>query len=529
MSFPINGILDNFNRANENPLNSTNWGEPFSPAADSLQIVTNQVTTQVGTSGYCENYWKTTFGPGIECYFLISTIQTTNDIYIDVIIPSKISSSTPSGYNINVSKQAGTDVITLARQDNGVFTTLGTFNQEVSSADSIGISFIAGVLTGYYKSGAGAWASLGSANDSTYSGTFYLCFGSDNELGGLSIFDNFGGGGILNISPSALSLTLNLPSTTHSVLKITAPLSGNLALPSVSISKASVKNVPVSPLSLSISVVGPVPAISILPAPLSLASSLIAPIKSITINPNPLSITSALIAPTKTVQFIASALAATLSLQSSTTIVNVSPNALQATLNLPGAIPMVINVPGSLPITLLLNPVTVSVPGLKIVVVGPLSLSISVVGVNPTVAINPNPLSAQLSLQTASTEAKVSPNALTASLALGTSTKECKSIIGPLSLTSLLGGVTPQALMTPNALTINFLLNNPAIALAFNKTIIVAPLTLTLSLGVPTVLEVYRQIRIATHNQQPKNSNKINALRRITKANAVNNQTHSGL
>ena len=331
--------------------------------------------------------------------------------------------------------------------------------------------------------------------------------------------------------PPPLNLTTKLVSPVPSISNIISPLSRSLVLPGVTISTAAVKTVPVSPLSLSISVIAPVQVINIAPTPLALTSSLIAPIKSITINPNPLSITSALIAPTKTVQFLASALAAVFALQQSTMIVNASANALAATLALPGSTPMVINVPGAQAITLLLNPVGLSGSSTKTVIVAPLSLTASLPGLTPSIAVNPNALAITVSLPgTTQASAYVfNVNALSIALALGTSTTESRALIGPLSLTSLLGGTKPQVSKLPLPLSLVSALANVQVNLAFNATVIIAPLNLLIAVQSATVGAVYRPVRLATRHNAHKVVNQINALRRITRIRAVKKQVHSGL
>ncbi len=124
----------------------------------------------------------------------------------------------------------------------------------------------------------------------------------------------------------------------------------------------------------------------------------------------------------------------------------------------------------------------------------------------------------------------LAPNALTSAIALNTSTPESRSLIGSQSLQSFLGGTKPQVAFNPNALKINSFLNNVSFLSNFSNTVIVAPLNLFINVISPTVQgSIFRNVKIFTRNQQPKNTNKINALRRITKSNIVKSQTHAGL
>lgn len=389
--------------------------------------------------------------------------------------------------------------------------------------------------------------------------------------------------------PAAQTITSNLPDVVKNVLNLPASLAGTFLLVNPTVQAGGNKTVSVQPLTISLFLVSPNPAATILPNALSLTAALQASIRESKVSPNALAITSTLTNPaftsvlsvpalaltlalqtsvrearvspqalaltlalqnvSLTVQFLASALSAALALQTSTTIVSISKNALSMTLALPGATPMVINVPGSLPITLLLNPVTVSAGGVnKTVIVSPLTITLSVQGsATPNIAVNPNAQIIQSNLPGISKEAKISASALSLALSLPTISQECKKPTGALTVASLLGGVTPQALIKPNAQTINFLLNNPTLAIAFNRTVSVSPLTILMNLQGGTAKALYRVVRIFTHDKQtkintrhikapkfvhskqPKTTNKINALRRITRANAKRKQVHAGL
>lgn len=83
MAFPTTGILDNFNRADENPLvgaTGTEWGDRNTN--DDLSIETNLVRGQtVGT--LASRYWAAaTFGPDCEAYCSVNHTPNTAADYI---------------------------------------------------------------------------------------------------------------------------------------------------------------------------------------------------------------------------------------------------------------------------------------------------------------------------------------------------------------------------------------------------------------------------------------------------------------
>ena len=85
-----------------------------------------------------------------------------------------------------------TSHISIYRGDSYTPTKLTTFTQTTTSGDSIGatINTLTGLITAYYKSGAGAWVSVGSFTDTTYVPNYIGFFLGDGTVR----IDNFGGG-----------------------------------------------------------------------------------------------------------------------------------------------------------------------------------------------------------------------------------------------------------------------------------------------------------------------------------------------
>lgn len=199
MAFPLTPILDDFNRSNTGPPPSSSWSGPVFSGDGQLKVVSNQLS--VNASGFSDNYWNTLVGPDCEVYATIVTIagSGTPTFYLDARITSPNAAGV-SGYELDWAETTGaTDSLFLYRFDSGVYTQLGaSVSQEVASGDSLGMSVIGSTITGYYKSGAGAWTSFGARTDSTYTGIGYISIGSDNTT---HKFDNFGGGTIGSSPP----------------------------------------------------------------------------------------------------------------------------------------------------------------------------------------------------------------------------------------------------------------------------------------------------------------------------------------
>ncbi len=172
MPAPNTGYLDQFNRANEDPLSGGgNWaGSIFDPAGGDtqLQLVSNAVLGRLTTS---ESYWAAaTFGPRSEVWFTLATRPTDQGVALYTNLQSPGTSGV-DGYFFVVYTLSGTDHGELYRVDNNVATQLGaTVTLVLTSGDQFWYSQIDGVLTGYQRSsGIGPWVAVIVRTDDTYS------------------------------------------------------------------------------------------------------------------------------------------------------------------------------------------------------------------------------------------------------------------------------------------------------------------------------------------------------------------------
>jgi hypothetical protein len=115
-AFPTTGILDNFNRADENPLsNGGKWTCPMRAADNNLRVLSNQV----GDAANADCYWSDAiFGPDSEAYLTITTKPSDGNC-IAVVARISGAGSTISGYWGEFCSAAGTDTWDLYRFDNG--------------------------------------------------------------------------------------------------------------------------------------------------------------------------------------------------------------------------------------------------------------------------------------------------------------------------------------------------------------------------------------------------------------------------
>ncbi len=183
MAFPVNGIIDNFNRANEGPP-MTGWADLIA----GLVVAAN--VCDVGGPGLNASYWTTIMtAADCEVYATIASVPASNrSMYVMARI-ADIAAPSFDGYALKFNKLSGTDTLQIIRIDNGTETVLGAnFSQELAVGHKFGLEIVGTTLTAYVDTGSG-WTSLGSRTDGTYSAAGYLGLGIASGT-----CDNFGGG-----------------------------------------------------------------------------------------------------------------------------------------------------------------------------------------------------------------------------------------------------------------------------------------------------------------------------------------------
>ena len=197
MLFPTTGILDNFNRADENPLSDGgNWSGPIFPGDQRHQVLTNLAA---GAGAFPESYRSnTTYGPDAECFFTIQTLPATGE-YVSPWVRMQTPNTTGlDGYTVTWTKLAGVDSLQLFRIDNTVGTQLGaTVSLEMGAGDRLGIEAIGSVISVYVNQGSG-WVQQISATDATYGAAGNI--GMDSSETTYRI-DDFGGGTAAAVTP----------------------------------------------------------------------------------------------------------------------------------------------------------------------------------------------------------------------------------------------------------------------------------------------------------------------------------------
>ena len=186
MAFPTTGVLDSFGGTLDG----------WSSLDGTGSVGTISSGQWASGSPYLWAYWDAgTFGADEEAYITISSMNASVNNNGRVFArPQQVGTANPDGYAVSANALA--DTVEILVVTNNADTLLGSaISQTITAGDSIGIEVVGTSITAYYKVGAGAWASIGTRTDSTYSSSGYIGAGADHYT---SVrLDDFGGGTVV--------------------------------------------------------------------------------------------------------------------------------------------------------------------------------------------------------------------------------------------------------------------------------------------------------------------------------------------
>ncbi|MDH4341173.1 MAG: fibronectin type III domain-containing protein, partial [Thermoleophilia bacterium] len=193
--------LDDFNRANENPLSdSGKWSNAVNGGVETGLNV-NSNTLACAVSSTC-TAWRNNaqYGPESEVWSRISTLPGNGNairLYARVQAPG---TSGYDGYMLLYSQLSGTDQVVLFRITNSSLAAVLTVNQEFAAGDRLLLRATGSTLEAWRY--AGSWSRLGTASDSTYGAAGWVGVGLRGTSGRL---DDFGArtSGAVATSPDA--------------------------------------------------------------------------------------------------------------------------------------------------------------------------------------------------------------------------------------------------------------------------------------------------------------------------------------
>ena len=226
-SFPTTGILDTFNRANEDPLANGTWAV-LKTGVPALKLVSSaiQPSAQFGAGSY---WTPSSFGPNAELYATVPTFDTISDLIDLALRTSGAGGSSISGYEANFERRASGVRVSISKHVTNTVTLL-TDLVEVSSwalGDGIGFSARDSRLTAWVRL-SGVWQAVVSVHDSTLTAAGHSAIRIYTSAGS-TILDDVGGGtgsgGVL-LSRLALAGTLRTVERLTGVLRSKVLLAG---------------------------------------------------------------------------------------------------------------------------------------------------------------------------------------------------------------------------------------------------------------------------------------------------------------
>lgn len=190
MSFPVNGVLDSFTRADVTNSLGANWTGVIRAAWGSHGILSNQAYP---AGNYRSTYWSASqFGPDCEVYATLPVIGNVganpySELWARLQNPGN--DGTRNGYFLRLTLSSAY----IGKNVAGAETILGGSIATPVSGDKWGLEIIGTTINAYRDSGSG-WSLISTKTDSSVSGAGYIGFDNGNDTS--ARFDEFGGGTI---------------------------------------------------------------------------------------------------------------------------------------------------------------------------------------------------------------------------------------------------------------------------------------------------------------------------------------------
>lgn len=181
---PVTSVLDDFNRANENPLSGGgNWTNKIVSADSDMKVDTNKAQAVA----YGSAWWSaTSFNADQEAFVTDTSAAEACRVYTRLAAPGTAGAD---GYTL-VAAAPGS-ALQLYRMDDTAFTAIGAaFTQTIVAGDSFKLVSIGSTHTICFKPAAGSWTELGTRTDGTYNASGYIGIYAASNF----TVDDFGGG-----------------------------------------------------------------------------------------------------------------------------------------------------------------------------------------------------------------------------------------------------------------------------------------------------------------------------------------------
>lgn len=191
MAFPTTSVIEQFTGTSGTSPPNANWTNVY----NGIQIQSNQgAGSQSGDSNLTS--WDTsTFGPDMEGYFTIGTIDPSGGLGFG-LRTTTLSISTVDGYLCHVDTSTSPDTFSIDEVLNGGTTNISSTTTNVVAGEKIGAEIIGNGTNNikmYHYTG-GAWSQKLTGTDTTYQSAGYLML---YIYGTTARVDDLGGGTVV--------------------------------------------------------------------------------------------------------------------------------------------------------------------------------------------------------------------------------------------------------------------------------------------------------------------------------------------
>jgi hypothetical protein len=185
MSAPA--LLDDFNRANENPLTTSNYGGMTS--ASLLRLISNQCAGVSAGNVLNDMSWNTVFPADQIAQVKVPVVDTLSGTYIRLYLRSSSQTSAPNGYMMQW--QNGVQGLQIYRMTAGAYTLLATASGAVVANNDVVMFQVDGYVLTVYQNTASVLSYDASGDVTKYNNSGFIGLGG---LGSVFRFDDFTGG-----------------------------------------------------------------------------------------------------------------------------------------------------------------------------------------------------------------------------------------------------------------------------------------------------------------------------------------------
>lgn len=192
MFFPVNGVVDAFNRANETPI-AAPWAGPLFSGEGQMNLTSNALKFSTTSGIFSGSYYNQLFGPDVEAYFTLSTLPADTERINFMARVQNPGAAGINGYMVTlIASGVGNDTVRIRKTTAGSNSTLGAdiTSEDFAAGDGLGIQVIGSTIKAWRRS-SGVWRELGSRTDTSFTTAGYIGFEGD---GTTTVIEDFGGG-----------------------------------------------------------------------------------------------------------------------------------------------------------------------------------------------------------------------------------------------------------------------------------------------------------------------------------------------